>query len=192
MYLCIWYLVGLVPEEEEKSGRPGDLTPVSGLGRRGAAAQANYRFGILERLRQLPHSLSCLIPPCLPSLTATQVISWSSKAIPLYLDHACSFTWKSISLKRSYQPLSSLNNLSNLKLGFQIERYCPISQNQCSVLKPTVASISSHRKREWSKTWQQYGIQYSFGVGYVSLDMVLLYVLFFWNRRCFFLILAFT
>ena len=51
--MCIWYLVGLVPEEEEKSGRPGDLTPVSGLGRRGAAAQANYRFGILERLRQL-------------------------------------------------------------------------------------------------------------------------------------------
>ena len=130
VYLCIWYLVGLVPEEEEKSGRPGDLTPVSGLGRRGAAAQANYRFGILERLRQLPHSLSCLIPPCLPSLTATQVISWSSPAIPLYLDHGCSFTWKSISLKKSNQPLSSSNNLSNLELGSQIERYCPISQNQ--------------------------------------------------------------
>ena len=87
-------------------------------------------------------------PPCLPSLTATQVISWSWAAIPLYLDDGCSFTWKSISLKKSNQPLSSSSNLSNLKLGFQIERYCPIPQNQCSVLKQTIASISSHR---WSK-----------------------------------------
>ena len=27
MSVCIWYLVGLLPEEEEKSGQPGDLTP---------------------------------------------------------------------------------------------------------------------------------------------------------------------
>ena len=27
MSVCIWYLVGLLPEEQEKSGKPGDLTP---------------------------------------------------------------------------------------------------------------------------------------------------------------------